>query len=46
MAESLFGHLAFQFSNSPENLATESLKFILNRSQIARESFLKIFSNI
>lgn len=36
---SLFGHLAFQFAVSPENLATEALAFIL-RSPTARRALL------
>ncbi|RLD01978.1 MAG: hypothetical protein DRI32_09185 [Chloroflexi bacterium] len=44
MNESLFGHLAFSFSKSPENLATEALVFILNRSTVANEAFLHFIS--
>jgi len=44
MQKSLFGHLAFSFSKSPENLATEALCFILNRSQVANESFIHLIS--
>lgn len=35
---SLFGHLAFQFAVSPENLATEALAYVL-RSPVARRAF-------
>ena len=41
MTQSLFAELALKFSASPENLATEALCFILNRSQLARESFVR-----
>ncbi|MBK9049670.1 MAG: hypothetical protein IPL78_01745 [Chloroflexi bacterium] len=44
MSHSLFGHLAFSFSKSPENLATEALSFILNRSHIAQESLVRYLS--
>ena len=46
MAESLFGHLVSRFSSSPENLATESLCYILNRSQIAREEFVNLLAHL
>jgi len=35
----LFGHLASRMSPSQENLATEALAFILNRSATMREAF-------
>jgi hypothetical protein len=35
----LFGHLASRFSTQRENLATEALVFILNRSVAMRETF-------
>ncbi|MEW5985524.1 MAG: hypothetical protein AB1791_02720 [Chloroflexota bacterium] len=38
--QSLFGHVATLFSTHPENLATESLNFILNRSIVAERAFL------
>lgn len=44
MKNSLFGHLAFGFSSSPENLATEALCFILNRSEIANKAFVRFIS--
>ena len=44
MKQSLFGHLAFSFSKSPENLATEALSFILNRSVVANNAFLRFLS--
>jgi hypothetical protein len=34
----LFGHLAARFSTGPENLATEALAFIINRSAPMREA--------
>ncbi len=45
MKESLFSHLVFRFSSSPENLATESLNFILNRSPITRSAFSDLFNH-
>lgn len=44
MKDSLFGHLAFGFSKSPENLATEALCYILNRSEIANRAFIRLVS--
>jgi hypothetical protein len=38
---SLFGHLVTQFSTHPENLATESLNYILNHSLTAKQAFLR-----
>ena len=46
MNESLFGHLVSRFSSSPENLATEALCYILNRSHIARESFRNLLDHL
>ncbi len=46
MAESLFGHLVFRFSSSPENLATEALNFVLNRSHVSRDAFINLFSDL
>jgi hypothetical protein len=46
MKETLFGHLVQRFSNSPENLATESLSFILNRSHVARDTFINFFEHL
>jgi len=40
MTDSLFGHLASRFTSSPENLATESLLYVLQRSPTARNAFL------
>ncbi len=37
----LFGHLATRFSSSPENLATESLHYVLDRSSVATRAFLR-----
>lgn len=39
--ESLFGHIAEKFPGQIENIATESLAFILNRAKIAKEAFVK-----
>jgi hypothetical protein len=38
---SLLGHLALKFSAHPENIATESLYYILNSSPIAKGSFIR-----
>lgn len=38
--QSLFGYLASRFSEHPENLATESLNYIINRSSVAKQAFL------
>ena len=49
MDKSLFGHLAFRFVSQTENLATESLNYILNSSKTANESFrnlIKIYNNL
>jgi hypothetical protein len=42
--QSLFGHLAFQFSSHPENLATEALHYILGRSVVARLALIRFLS--
>lgn len=46
MKDSLFGHLALNFSASPENLATEAFCFILNRSETAKRAFIGLLSQI
>jgi hypothetical protein len=38
----LFGHLASRFSTFQENLATEALAFILNRSEEMREALSRL----
>jgi hypothetical protein len=38
----LFGHLASRFSAHPENLATEALAFIINRSEAMREALRRL----
>ncbi|HEY8601851.1 MAG TPA: hypothetical protein VIL85_25720 [Thermomicrobiales bacterium] len=38
---SLFGHLAAKFAASEENLATEALHYLLDRSSIAKRAFLR-----
>ena len=42
--ETLFGHLANQFSHQPENLATESLNYLLNRSNNAKKVLIDLFT--
>ncbi len=37
--DSLFGHLASRLSSHPENIATEALNYVLNRSTVARRAF-------
>jgi hypothetical protein len=39
----LFGHLVSRFSTHPENLATEALAFIVNRSAPMREELRNLF---
>lgn len=39
--ESLFGHLAGMLSSHPENVATEALKYVLERSSVAKRAFLQ-----
>jgi len=39
---SLFGEMAWRFSTQRENLATEALAFILNRSAAMREAFRRL----
>ncbi|MDP1624451.1 MAG: hypothetical protein Q8L64_01650 [bacterium] len=46
MKGSLFGHLALNFSASPENLATEAFCFILNRSEAAKMAFVRFVSQV
>jgi hypothetical protein len=38
----LFGHLASRFSTHPENLATEAVAFIVNRSPAMREALRRL----
>lgn len=42
---SLLGHLTTKFSSHPENIATESLLFILNNYEEARKSLLHFLRN-
>ena len=42
MNHSLFGHLAYSFSASPENLATEALAYVLYTSDAARQGLAKV----
>jgi len=44
MTQSLFGHLAFGFSQSPENLGTEALCFILGKSRAANQAFTRFIA--
>ena len=37
--DTLFGHLALRFSSHPENLATEALLYLLNKSRDAKGLF-------
>ncbi len=41
--DTLFGYLATRFSTHPENLATESLNFVLGKSEAARRAFVRFF---
>jgi hypothetical protein len=40
--QSLFGHLATKFGEHPENLATESLNYILGQSGVAKKAFCQL----
>ena len=44
--QSLFGHLATRFSAQPENLATESLHYILERSPAVASAFIHFVEDI
>ena len=44
--QSLLGHIAFRFSSHPENIATESLAYILGRSPAAKRSLLGYVQNL
>jgi hypothetical protein len=46
MNESLFGHLAFNFSKSPEDLATEALCYSLGKSTAANTAMLNFLRQI
>jgi hypothetical protein len=46
LSHSLFGHLTNRFSTHPENLATEALCFILNRSLVARQAFRQFVAEV
>jgi hypothetical protein len=46
MTDTLFGALASRFSTSPENLATESLQFILQHSATARTALAQLLEQI
>src|SRR5437660_9241596 len=46
MSPTLFGHLALRFASSPENLATEALSFVLNRSGVANEAFVRYLRQV
>ena len=39
--QTLFGHLALQFTKSPENIATEALSYVLGRSTAANAAFAR-----
>lgn len=41
--ESVLGHIALRFTSHPENVATEALRYILDRSPAARRAFLGFF---
>lgn len=45
-SNTLFGHLALQFSAHPENLATEALAFILRNSAVASRAFTDFLHGI
>ncbi len=39
MMRSLFGHIVLRFTSEAENLATESLYYILSNSKSAQDAF-------
>lgn len=45
MKQSLFGHLVHNFTSHPENLATEALAYILNRSRVAMEALSRFLAS-
>jgi hypothetical protein len=44
MPDTLFSQLAFRFATSPENLATEALRFVFDRSRSARRCFVRLLA--
>lgn len=44
ISQSLFGHLAHKFGDHPENLATEALSYVLNRSLVARKALVRFIA--
>ena len=44
--QSLLGHIALRFASHPENIATESLAYILGRSPAAKRSLLGYVQNL
>ncbi len=46
MNQSFFGHLVFRFGKGQENLGTEALSFILNRSHAANGAFIRLLSQL
>ena len=45
-SQSLFGHIVARFVNQPENIATESLYYILQEASSAREAFLRYIAQL
>ncbi len=45
-SQTLFSHLAARFVTQQENLATESLNYILNRSSVAKHAFLRFLTQM
>jgi hypothetical protein len=45
-SQSLFGHIVARFGDQPENIATESLYYILQEASAAREAFLRYIAQI
>ena len=43
--KTLLGHLAFNFASHPENLATEALLFVLERSLEARRAMARLLGD-
>jgi hypothetical protein len=46
MTNCVFGHLALKFGAHPENLASEALNYIVNKSPNAKHSFVRYLNNL
>jgi len=46
MSESLFGNIVSRFTKSPENIATESLIYILDKSVLLKSASVRFIRNL